>query len=270
MKKNMILSLLLLVAVVVFIPNSVLAGSSEGYIPSWKVGQRWILEATYRDLRVEGEAWMPAMQWIFHVRAKKVFNGEECYVLHIYGRRSSQKNQAILWLSVKDLRPMKVIDVYPTSSGMKHQERDINQLSSEPLVAEGTPIPYDLPSFPLTQADKRAQSADVFGAYNRSANSDAKKYSRIRKIGGISFKRSVSQKSKTPDKQFADTFAGYSKQTRNAGQTFQVEIAEDRSNNRLTQLWQQGSPWAISCMNNERKVRLVPESEYTNKNGGER
>ena len=129
MKKNMILSLLLLVAVVVFIPNSVLAGSSEGYIPSWKVGQRWILEATYRDLRVEGEAWMPAMQWIFHVRAKKVFNGEECYVLHIYGRRSSQKNQAILWLSVKDLRPMKVIDVYPTSSGMKHQERDINQLS---------------------------------------------------------------------------------------------------------------------------------------------
>ena len=254
----------------IFISYPAFADNSEGYVPIWKVGQRWILEATYRDLRVEGEAWMPPMQWIFNVRAKKVINGEECYVVHIYGRRTSQKNQAILWLSVKDLRPVKVIDVYPTSSGMKHQERDINPQSSEPLVADGTPIPYDLPSFPLTRVDKRAQSADVFGAYNRSSNSDAKKFSRIRKIGGISFKRSVSQKNKAPDKQFADTFAGYSKQTRNAGQSFQIEIAEDRSNNKLTQLWQQGSPWAISSVSFDRKVRLVPESEYINKNGGEK
>ncbi len=266
MKKNLIVFFLLLTAII--ISNSTYAGTEEGFVPSWKVGQRWVLEASYRDLRDQGNVWMPPMQWIFNVRAKKTINGEECYVLHIYGRRSSQKNQAILWLSVKDLRPMKVIDVYPTASGMKYQERDVNSYSSEPLVAEGTPIPYDLPSFPLVRADNRAQAADGFGAYNRSSAPNAKKFSRIRSVGGISFKRSVSQKSKTPDKQFADAFAGYSKASRNPGQSFQVEIDEDRSNNKLTQIWQQGAPWAVSGINRDRKVRLVPESEYLNNDGG--
>lgn len=266
MNKKLILNLLLILAI--FISNTSFAEGEDGYIPSWKVGQRWILEAAYKDLRAENESWLPPMQWIFHVRAKKNINGEECYVLHIYGRRSSQKNQAILWLSVSDLRPVKVIDVFPTSDGMKYQERDINSNSSEPLVAEGTPIPYDLPSFPLTRVDNRAQSADVFGAYNRSSNINAKKFSRVTKVGGISFKKSISQKSKIPERQYSDTFAGYSKQSRTAGQSFQIEIAEDRSNNKLTQLWQQGVPWAISTINRDRKVRLVPESEYLHKNGG--
>jgi hypothetical protein len=67
-------------------------------------------------------------------------------------------------------------------------------------------------------------------------------------------------------RQFADAFDGYSNQTRSSGQSYQIEIAEDRSNNRIVQLWQQGSPWAISTFSRDRKVRLVPESEY--KNGG--
>ena len=266
MKKNLIISILVLATLVA--TNCAYAGS-DSFIPTWKVGQRWVLEASYRDLRAEGNAWMPSMQWIFNVRAKKNFNGEECYVLHVYGRKSSQKNQAVLWLSVKDLRPLKVIDVYPTASGMKYQERDVDSNSSEPLIAEGTPIPYDLPSFPLTKADNRAQAADGFGGYNRSVGTEAKKFSRVRSVGGISFKRSVSQKNKNPDRQYADTFAGYSRQTRRAGQNFQVEIDEDRSDNKLTQLWQQGLPWAISAENKDRKVRLVPESEYMPKNGGE-
>ncbi len=266
MKKNLIVFFLLLTAII--ISNSTYAGTEEGFVPSWKVGQRWVLEASYRDLRDQGNVWMPPMQWIFNVRAKKTINGEECYVLHVYGRKTSQKNQAILWLSVNDLRPLKVIDVYPTASGMKYQERDISQ-ASEPLVSEGTPIPYDLPSFPLVREDNRAQAADGFGAYNRSSSTNAKKFSRIRKIGGISFKRSISQKSKAPDKQYADIFAGYSKATRNAGQSFQVEIDEDRSNNKLIQIWQQGAPWAVSGANRDRRVRLVPESEYLHKDGGE-
>ena len=267
MKRNMILSILLLMAVM--ISSSAIAGNEEGFVPSWKVGMKWVLEAAYRDLRVEGEAWMPSQQWIFNVRARKTINGEECFVLHIYGRKSSQKNQAVLYLSVKDLKPVKVLDVFATVNGMKYQERDINPNSSEPLVAEGTPIPYDLPSFPLVKADNRAQAADGFGAYNRSANTDARKFSRIRNVGGISFKHSVSQKSKTPDRQYADAFAAYAKNTRNAGQRFQVEIDEDRSDSKLTQLWQQGMPWAISGENRDRKVRLVPESEYMHNNGGE-
>ena len=69
MKKSLLISLMLIM--VIYLSNSVEAGNTEGYVPSWKVGQRWILEATYRDLRSEGEAWLPPMQWIFNVRAKK-------------------------------------------------------------------------------------------------------------------------------------------------------------------------------------------------------
>lgn len=265
MKKSMILIVLLLGAI--FISSSSYAGNENGYVPSWKVGQRWIIEAAYRDLRGDGDTWMPSMQWIFNVRAQKNYNGEDCYVLHIYGRKSSQKNQAILWLSVKDLRPLKVIDVYPTSSGMKYKERDINANSSEPLVAEGTPIPYDMPSFPLTKSDNKAQSA-IFGNKN-VANTTAKKFSRIRNLGGIAFKRSVSQKVKSPDKQNSEALISYSKQSKTNGQSFQVEIAEDRSSNKLTQLWNQATPWAVSSNNRDKKVRLVPESEYIKKNGGE-
>ena len=75
MKKNLIAYILFLATVM--ISNTVFADSSEGYVPNWKVGQRWILEASYRDLRVEGEAWMPAMQWIFNVRAMKKIGGED-------------------------------------------------------------------------------------------------------------------------------------------------------------------------------------------------
>lgn len=250
-------------------PQTEVSEPVNGFVPSWKVGQRWVLEASYRDLRVEGEAWMPSLQWIFKVRAIKNVDGQDCYALHIFGRKTSQKNQAILYLSVKDLRPVKVIDVFPTASGVKYQERDIDPNSKEPLVAEGTPIPYDLPSFPLEKVDNRAQAADGFGAYNRSSSTNANKYSRIRNVGGISFKRTLSQKSKTPEKQYADAFAAYANGTRNQGQRFQVEIDEDRSDNKLTQLWQQGQPWAVSGNNKDRKIRLVPESELVHNNGGE-
>ncbi len=262
------LKTIILIFIAILISNSIFAGTDDNFVPTWKVGQRWVLEASYRDLRTDGDSWMPPIQWIFHVRAKKIFEGQECYVLHIYGRRSSQKNQAILWLAVKDLKPIKVIDVFPTASGMKYQERSVNSVSSEPLVADDTPIPYDMPAFPLENIDNRAQSADVFSGYNRAVSVDAKKFSKIKNIGGISFKRNLSQKTRKPDKQYADIFNGYSNNTRNIVDSYQIEINEDRTSNKLIQLWQKGSPWAISSASRVRRVRLVPESEYLPHNGG--
>jgi len=267
MKRNLLLSVLLLLAALT--SGSAFAADGEGFVPAWQVGDRWVLEASYRDLKSEGDVWLPPVNWVFKVRARKELNGQECYVLHVYARGGEVKNQAVLYLATADLRPVRVLDIFPTAEGMKYSERDVDPNSSEPLVAEDTVVPYDLPAFPITRANNAVQGADGFSAYR--GQSLAKKFAKIRNIGGLSFKRTVAQKNKAPDKQHADTFAAY----RSRGATYQVEIEESRAGTNLTQLWQQGSPWAVSSENRERKVRLVPPSAPTplpeagRNNGGE-
>ncbi|MDD2997439.1 MAG: hypothetical protein PHV05_00180 [Candidatus Riflebacteria bacterium] len=266
MKHVFLLSAILFL--VVMTSGSAYAGSpTDGYIPTWKVGDRWVLEATYRDLKSEGEVWLPPIQWVFKVRAMKTVDNQKCYVVHIFPNKGDMKNQAILWLSVDDLKPMRVIDIFPTNEGMKHAERDLDPSGEVPLLAEDTLIPYDLPVFPLNRANTAAQGADGFSAYRGQAAE--KKFAKIRNIGGLSFKRTVAQKNKAPEKQYADTFAAY----RSSGAAYQVEIDEPRSSTDIVQLWQKGSPWALSSENRDRKVRLVPssapESGSANENGGE-
>jgi hypothetical protein len=247
-----------LTLLVVFASASAFASSpTEGFVPTWKVGEKWILEATYRDLKVEGEAWLPPVEWVFRVRAIKQLQGVDCYVIHVFPRRSELKNQAVLWLSVADLRPMRVVDIFPSSEGMRHADRDLESVAALPLVANDTIVPYDFPVFPLNRANSAVQGADGFGAY-RSQPAE-KKFARVSNVGGLSFKRVYGQKSKAPDKQYADTFAAY----RSSGKTYQVEIAEERAGIKIVQLWQQGSPWAVSSESREKKVRLLPPSAPT-------
>lgn len=258
MKRTLVLSIIMLLT---FSAVGVAGPSQDGFVPKWKAGDRWVLEASYRDLKNEGDAWLPPIQWVFRVRAIKEKHGQECYIIHVFPRHGEMKVQAILWLAVKDLKPVRVIDIFPTGEGMRYSERDLDSEGSEPLIAVDTLIPYDLPVFPLKNAGKSGvQEADGFGAYR--AEAVEKKYSRTSKVGALSFKRTYGQKSKHPEKQYSDTFASY----RSSGSTYQVEVAEERSDTNLTQLWQEGSPWAISSENRSRKVRLVPASELPGAN----
>ncbi|GAB4270787.1 MAG: hypothetical protein Kow0029_07880 [Candidatus Rifleibacteriota bacterium] len=250
-----ILCLMVLAAFCLSAAGSVWA--QEGFVPKWNVGDRWTLEASYRDMRSPGEVWMPPLQWIFKVRAKKVIQDQECYVVHVYPKNRSLKVQAVLWLAVDDLRPVRVIDIFPTSEGVKSSERDIDPGNPQPLLAEDTLVPYDLPVFPLVKVPSSVQNADGFSAY-RSEGIE-KKFAKVSKIGGLSFKRIIGQKNKTPDKQYADTFAAY----RTGGESFQVELAEPRSNTSLIQLWQEGAPWAITSESVARKIRLLPPTPPT-------
>jgi hypothetical protein len=203
-----------------------------------------------------GDVWLTPIKWVFKVRAIKEAFRQECYVLHIYPQSSNLKVQAVLWLAVNDLRPLKVIDIFPSGSGVKSVERSVDPYNPNPLISEDSLVPYDLPVFPLIKND--VQNADGFDAY-RSAP-ETRKYAKVSKIGGLSFKRTYGQQNKAPDRQHADAFSAYKR----GGQTFQVEIAKDRRGGKgITQLWQQGSPWAISSESEDRKVRLVPPSAPT-------
>jgi hypothetical protein len=258
MKRTLVLSIVLLIA---FSAAGFAEDLQKGFVPTWKAGDRWVLEASYRDLKGDGEAWLPPIQWVFRVRAIKEKLGRQCYIVHVFPRHGEMKVQAILWLAVEDLKPVRVIDIFPTTEGMRFSERDIDPENPEPLVAIDTLIPYDLPVFPLTNsAAQGVQSADGFAAYRGGATE--KKFSRASKVGTLSFKRTIGQKSKKPERQYSDTFAAY----RSSGATYQVEVAEERSSTNLLQLWQEGSPWAVSSENRSRKVRLVPASELPGAN----
>lgn len=268
MKRSVVLGmvfLLTLMSAAVTFANS----PQEGFVPTWKVGDSWILEATYRDLKLGDDVWLPPIQWTFKVRSIKQKNGVECYVVHVFPRSRQVKNQAILWLAVSDLRPIRVIDVFPANAGMTHSERDLDPSAAQPLLANDTIVPYDLPVFPLKRADNAVQSADGFSAYRNQPVE--KKFAKLSNVGGLSFKRVVAQKNKAPEKQYADSFAAY----RSTGTTYQVEVGEERSGTKLMQLWQQGSPWAVSVESPERKVRLLPSAKSKSlsgnaqENGGE-
>lgn len=241
--------------------------SANDFIPKWRVGERWVVEANYRDLRNPGDIWMAPIRWVFKVRAIKNIFQQDCYVIQIYPQKGNINVQAILWLAVKDLQALKVIDIYSLGGKVKKTEREFNQSDPQPLLTNNSIVPYDLPVFPLT-SKANTQNADGFDAYKTSA--PEKTYSNITKIGGLSFKRTFKQKSKSPDKQYADAFSQYTR----GGQTFQVEISNGKSNGGIVQLWKEGSPWAISSESRDRKVKLIPSSAPTplpddSENGGD-
>jgi len=228
--------------------------ASPGYVPAWEIGARWLVEATYRDLKVPGEVWLPPIRWVFKVRTKKMLQQQECYVLHIFPQTPDMKLQAILYLSVNNLRLLRVIDIFPSQGKVTHTTRDVDIAHPQPLLSEGSLVPYDLPLFPLVK--QTVQAADSFDAYREP---EARKIISLNKIGGLTFKRTFTQKDKAPDKQHADLFSAY----RYSGDTFQVELCDVRSKETLVQVWQDGAPWAISSESPSRKVRLVPPSPPT-------
>ncbi len=250
----------LFVVLCVFLAGSSVSwGQSDdrpGFTPHWKVGDRWVLEATYRDLKVPGEVWLPPIKWNFVVKSMKNVHRQDCYVLHIYPKNRRMKNQAILYLSTLDLHPMRVIEIFPTPSGVKSEERDIDPFHPQPLFSEDSLIPYDLPLFPLIRTD--VQGADGFGAYREP---EKKKFDSVSSVSGFKFKfrKSVSQGNKKPERKYADVFGSYKQK----GETFQVELTDESTKNSTTQLWQAGLPWAVSSDSTQRKVKLVLPSNPT-------
>ena len=232
-----------------------------GFTPQWSVGDRWILEASYRDMNAEQEVWLQPIQWVFRVRAIKEVDNQQCYVVHVYPRNPEIKVQAVLWLSTYDLRPVRVIDIFPGRQGATSSERDIDASNPHPLMSTGSLIPYDLPVFPLVKTS--VQSADGFDAYRAP---DAIKFSSVSRIGGLGFRKTVGQTSKAPEKQYSDIFDSY----KFGGESFQVELSEGNSENTLTQIWQEGAPWAISSESPLRRVKLIPiTGQPTGQQGGQ-
>ncbi len=243
------IAVLFMAAMIVSQPVGAAGNDESGFVPQLKVGDKWVLEARYRDMKNPGEPWLPPIRWVFRVRALKNIHRQDCYVIHVYPQKSSIKVQAVLFLSTIDLRPMRVIDIFPTPNGVKSKERDVDPFHPQPLLAQDSLVPYDLPVFPLIR--KNIQGQDSFESYQAPA---PKSFSKITNLSGFRFKRSIQQSEKQADKQHADSFAAY----QNGGELFQIEMFDTNTKGNLTQIWQEGSPWALSSESYSRKVSFIP------------
>ncbi|MBF0408791.1 MAG: hypothetical protein HQM10_15700 [Candidatus Riflebacteria bacterium] len=235
--------------------NNAPAPARSGFVPRWRIGDKWIIEATYRDLKSNGTPWLPPVQWVFHVKSIKELFRTNCYVLYIYPKNPTLKMQAVVYLSVADLRPIKIIDVFSTRSGVKFKQKNYDVFNPEPLLSEDSIIPYDLPTFPLQTSSTQEADGKGISGYMQKLGSILN-FGKVSKVGPFRFKRSVKQTGKAPEQQYADAVMVY----RNGGEAYQVEINDSQSSGGpLVQLWQQGKPWAISSTNWAKRVRFISQ-----------
>lgn len=206
------------------------ADSTE-FRPEWRLGDSWVVEARYRNLAEAADAWLPPVRWRFHVRAQKEIAGEPCWMLHVVPLgRPDMKVQGVLWLSCRDLRPMRVADVFPVRGVAKSKKREFNGPRITPLFSEGAMIPYDFPLFPLAddRGDRGGPETGATVAGEKAVTS-----------GKTTFVDQVSQSWK-----------------RLPG-GFEVFLNDGGAKGVVRQIWLRGYPWAVLHVGQAVEARLI-------------
>jgi hypothetical protein len=210
------------------------AAEAEGFMPAWQVGDAWVVEARYRNLARGEDAWLPPIRWRFHVRSAREVDGEPCFLVHVVPLgRPDLKVQAVLWLAQRDLRPVRVIDVFPLRGVATARRREFDPQRLTPLFPEGALIPYALPLFPLAAPARTTGPTVVVGEKSVA-------------VASTTFVDRVSQTwSRTP-------------------RGFIVDLDDGQPGGSIRQEWRKGLPWAVWQIGRAMEVRLVepaPEEE---------
>ncbi|MFZ2958004.1 MAG: hypothetical protein WA705_14040 [Candidatus Ozemobacteraceae bacterium] len=207
------------------------SSDTNEFRPEWHLGDSWIVEARYRNLAEAADAWLPPVRWRFHVRAQKEIAGEPCWMLHIVPLgRPDMKVQGVLWLSCRDLRPMRVADVFPVRGIAKSKKREFSGSRITPLFSEGAMIPYDFPLFPLAD-----ESHERSGSGTGTAVTGEKAVT----SGEITFVDQVSQSWK------------------HIPGGFEVLLNDGGAKGIVRQVWRPGYPWAVLHIGQAVEARLV-------------
>ena len=213
--------------------------AGQEFRPEWRLGDTWVVEARYRNLAEAADAWLPPVRWRFHVRSRKEIAGEPCWMLHIVPLgRPDMKVQGVLWLSCRDLRPMRAADVFPVRGIARSRKREFDGKRITPLFSEGSMIPYDVPLFPLAddRGDRRGETGGATVAGEKAVTA-----------AETTFVDQVTQSWK-----------------RIPG-GFEVHLNDGGAKGVVRQVWRHGFPWAVRHSGLAVEARLVepmpPEAE---------
>ncbi|RCK79246.1 MAG: hypothetical protein OZSIB_0117 [Candidatus Ozemobacter sibiricus] len=219
---------MIVLAMVLFLAG--MAECGEGFQPSWQIGQTWTIEASFRRLADGSNAWTAPQRWRYEVKNRKEIDGVDCFVLHITPvDRPESKTQAILCLAVSDLRPVQVIDVAPGADGRATATtRRFDGERLTPLLSGESPIPYDLPLFPLA-AETRTGETTAGGFTGEAAH----------RADGLTFVEGVHQ-SWQPN-----------------GDGFEVTLETSGPLGTIRQTWEPGRPWATRMVSDAVRCTLV-------------
>lgn len=220
----------LIILFIFFVVNFSTLAEEKGYLPKINLHDKWQIECTYRLSNLTKKMYGKPIIWEFEVKNRKQINGIDCWIIHVKQIKPKSANaQAILCLAISDLRPVQVIDVFRDKNRkLQTKVRNYNLERISPLLSNESIIPYDMPLFPLMA---ESPSGELIGGGFTGES--------IYNVDDDVCIEAVRQ-------EWTKTSNGW-----------YVKLQTYTPHGTITQLWQEGKPWATEMHSEFVKYRLV-------------
>lgn len=227
----------------------------EAFRPSWKVGQKWVVETVglQSPARKAPRANAPKrpVRWQFHVDSWEDIEGKQCFRIVVRCLEPGENPETTLWVDRDSLTLLQIRIQLPSPEGFRTVTENYRSDSGQPFPAISalTVPPIDLPLFVAG-----AKGTNSFQYRASTAPEGAKD------AASIDFSVSIQQQLTEPSDEdlqqlLPEQFAKSAEHTPVA----EVHLKTGRTD--VRQLWQQGSPWPVYSNNGVSTARLIRTDE---------
>lgn len=234
----------------------------EVFRPSWKVGQKWVVETVglQNQMRKAPQRAAPnrPVRWQFKVENVEEVEGKTCFRIVLRCLEPGENPETTLWVDQDSLTLLKIRMQLPSREGFRTVTETYRSESGQPFptISVLTVPPIDLPLF---IAGAKANSSFQYRA--STAPEGAKD------AANIDFAISIEQQLTEPSdddlrRLLPEQFA---KSAENAP-VVEVRLTTGRSD--VRQLWKKGSPWPVYSNNGVATSRLIRADDAANGAGG--
>ncbi len=227
---------------------------AEAFRPSWKVGQKWVVETVSLQSQVR-KALTPTavnrpVRWQFHVDGAEVIEGKKCFRVVLSCLEPGENPETTLWVQQDSLTLLQIQLQLPSQEGFRTVTETYRSDSGQPFPAISalTVPPIDLPLF---VAGAKGTSSFQYRASTAPEG--------VKDAASVDFSISIEQQLTEPNDDDLRQLLPqqFAKSADNAA-VVEVRLKSGRSD--VRQLWQKGSPWPVYSTNGVATARLIRES----------
>jgi hypothetical protein len=230
----------------------------EAFRPSWKVGQKWVVETVglQNQMRKAPQRAAPnrPVRWQFKVENVAEVEGKTCFRIVLRCLEPGENPETTLWVDQDSLTLLKIRMQLPSREGFRTVTETYRSESGQPFPAISvlTVPPIDLPLFIAG-----AKGTSSF-QYRASTAPDGAK-----DAANIDFAISIQQQLTEPNdddlrRLLPEQFA------KSAEHAPVVEVRLKTGRSDVRQLWKKGSPWPDYSNNGVATSRLIRTDDAAN------
>ena len=221
----------LYVIVVFFIPFTLNAEGSDRFMPEWKIGDTWLVNAVYH-FDIEKEKWSMPVLWEYRIVESTRYDGEDCFVVAVSRKKKVDKPAARLLYRTSD-HSLAFAEIIKIRRGKKSARRFVFKKGIPVQTVQGM-VPFDTPVFPLYN--------------NMSGKFEVKKAVTDGLYAVDTIKQSV-----TTAWGIIDESVGLKINS----DLIKVECISENGSVFFKQYWDKSKPWPVYAINNNIKYWLV-------------